>query len=327
MRVVHNANKGDDDCFDRLFSYFQSQFSQKIVEGVPIRKNVFLVKTAKQSWVLKGYQSINKLKLQEAFTATLRKEGFSKTYRFLVPPSGEPPFLNGLYFGCIEYIPPNQTGFSFRTQRNRQEGLTLLNSFHETTARFAARYQTLLSQADLYEKWIERFDIFCHHRPFLRRFIDHSLLSELVSWGNWSLEKMSSSHHLFTKEPKVILHGDVAHHNFLRAKNGELYLIDFDLIAIGPPVYDYLQYANRILFHLDWSLTNLWQHKQMKAYLSNKAFLSALAYPADIYREWNRLMREKSYTNERKVKQVIDLSLGQFFLRKKFVQQIQRLAE
>ncbi|WP_462412360.1 phosphotransferase [Neobacillus sp. Marseille-QA0830] len=327
MRAAHNANKGDDDYLNRLFSYFQSQFSLKILEGIPIRNHVFLVKTAKRSFIIKGYHSVNKLKLQEAFTATLKKEGFSKTYKFLSSQTGETLFFNGNYFGCMEYIPPHKTAFSFQSRRNRQEGLDLLETFHDTTSKFVSRYQTLLPQADLLGKWKERFDIFCHHRPFLRRFVDHSLLSEIIAWGDWSLKKMSDSHKAVLNEPKVILHGDVAHHNFLRARSGDLYLIDFDLISIGPPIYDYLQYANRILYHLDWSLPGLWQHKQMKAFHQDKAFLHALAYPADIFREWNRLMREKAYTNEHKLKQVIDLSVGQYYFRKRFVQQIQRLVD
>ncbi|WP_042459133.1 phosphotransferase [Neobacillus dielmonensis] len=327
MRAVHNTNKGDDDYLDRLFSYFQSQFSQQIVEGIPIRKNVFLVKTAKHSLILKGYHSVNKLKLQEAFTATLRKEGFSKTYRFLGAPSGEPLYFDGNYFGCIEYIPPNKTAFSFQSQKNRQEGSDLLNTYHDTTKKFVKRYQTLLPQADLLGKWMDRRGIFGNHLPFVRRFIDYSLLAEVVAWADWSLEKMNSSYRLLTKEPQVILHGDVAHHNFLRANSGKLYLIDFDLISIGPPSFDYLQYANRILYHMNWSLSRLSQHKQMKPYLQNKAFLAALAYPADIFREWNRLMRERSYMNEEKVKQVIDLSVGEFYARKKMVQQIKQVVD
>ena len=116
-----------------------------------------------------------------------------------------------------------------------------------------------------------------------------------------------------------VLHGDVAHHNFLRDSKGILHLIDFDLISIGPPSLDYLQYANRILPSLDWSFERLAQFSVYEKLVGEKAFLYALAFPADIFREWNRLIREGSYRDQNKYNQVMDLTIGQFYSRKKFI--------
>jgi len=329
MKAINTSvnKKGDDDYFNRLLSYFQSQFLEKIIQLEPIRKSVFLLKTAKNTYILKGYHSDSRLRLQEAFSATLKKEGFLETYLFLTPHVKEQLFFEGTYFGCIEYIAPNKTPFSFHTQKNRQEGLELLEKFHQTTASFETRYRTLLPNGKLMEKWTERHHIFSNHLPFLKYFMKEPFISEMISWADWSLAGMKKHQNFFRNEPNVILHGDVAHHNFVRDRNGRLHLIDFDLISIGPPSYDYLQYANRILPYSDWSFENIGSLKQLRKYLPKKAFLYALAYPADIFREWNRLIREKSYTDQVKLKQVMDLSISQFYTRKKFIDQLQEIVK
>jgi hypothetical protein len=325
LMKVMIKNNGDDAYFDRLLSYFQSQFFEKIIRMVPIRNAVFFVKTEKNTYIVKGYHTNSKLRLQEAFTATLRKEGFLKTYLFLSPPVKEQLLFEGTYFGCIEYIVPNKTVFSYYLQKDREEGLNLLEQFHHVTATFEVRYRTLLQKAHLVEKWKERSNAFSNNLPTLGYFINEPLLSEMVSWANWSLAGMEKYRSFYCHEPFVILHGDVAHHNFLRDSVGNLHLIDFDLISIGPKSFDYLQYANRILPFIDWSFDQLESFPQIQRFLHEKAFLYALAYPADIFREWNRMIREKSYTDNGKLKQVMDLTMGQFIVRRQFIDHLKRM--
>ncbi|NRD75972.1 phosphotransferase [Bacillus sp. BRMEA1] len=313
---------GDDAYFDRLFSYFRSQFTEEIIDLVPIKKSVILLETKEHTYIMKGYPTIKRLKLQEAFTATLRKEGFSKTYVFFSPPAKEQLYFEGRYFGCMEYIEPHKSIFTFQSQKNRQEGLDLLEHFHQATASFEQRYRTLLPHGDLMGKWQERFHGFSNNLPILGYFMKEPFISEIVEWASWSLSGLNLNQFPSPSEPSVILHGDVAHHNFLLDKDGRLCLIDFDLINIGPAMFDYLQYANRILPYIDWSFEKLTSLKQLQKYKNNKAFLYALAYPADIFREWNRTIREKTYTNQSIFKQVMNLSIGQFYSRKKFIDQL-----
>ncbi|MEH7306485.1 phosphotransferase [Neobacillus drentensis] len=329
MRVYNTRNQqnGDDDYFDRLLSYFQTQFYERIIKMVPIRKSVIYLRTEKNTYVIKGYHTNSRLRLQEAFTTTLKKEGFTKTYLFLTPSVREQLFFEGTYFGSMEYIPPNKSVFSFHSHKSRQEGIELLEQFHQTTASFEARYRTLLPKGHLIEKWTERLNVFSNNLPQLGYFINEPYIADMLSWANWSLEGMETNRSFFQKEPTLILHGDVAHHNFLRDREGQLNLIDFDLISIGPASFDYLQYSNRILPYIDWSFERLSSLKQINKYLQEAAFLYALAYPADIFREWNRMIREKSYTDHIKYKQVMDLNTSQFYARKKFIKHLQKLLD
>ncbi len=320
-------NHGGDDYSNRLLSYLDSQFTEKIIRIAKIRDYVYIVETVKNKYVVKGYSSHNKLRLQETFTATLKKEGFLKTYSFVHHLSKDPLLFKGKYFGCIEYLPPDRKSFTFSSHRNRFEGMSVLKEFHQITASIVSRYQTLLPFNDIQAKWKERLELFQQNSSLLQSFFKEKYLQEMVQWGDWALKGMKEYADSFFKEPYVVLHGDVAHHNFLRDKRGRLNLIDFDLISIGPPSLDYLQYANRILPFFDWSLEELYRYPSMETGLKQTAFLYALAYPADIFREWNRVIREKSYLNPAQFQQVIELTLGQFYLRRKMVETLKRIVK
>jgi thiamine kinase-like enzyme len=319
--------KGDDDYFIRLLSYLSSQFKEKIIEMVPYRKSVIFIRTDKNTYMLKGFHTNKRLRLQEAFTETLRKEGFLKTYLFVHPQINDPLFFEGTYFGCLEYITPNKIPFSFKSQKNRQEGLELLEQYHLVTSSFESRYRTLIPKGVIIEKWRDRGLVFSSNTTTLKYFINDQILAELMDWANWSLSGMEKDRSLFINEPYCILHGDVAHHNFLRDSKGILHLIDFDLISIGPASLDYLQYANRILPSLDWSFEKLSRYSQYEKLLNEKAFLYALAFPADIFREWNRLIREGSYRDQNKYNQIMDLTIGQYYPRKKFIDTLKMMTK
>lgn len=322
MKAMTFNNRGGDDYFDRLLCFLDGQFNKKITKMVQLRDTVFLVKTKKETYVVKAYSSNRKLTLQEAFTATLRKEGFTKSYLYLDHSKQSPPIFEGKFFGCMEYLEPSEKTFNYRSYKNQSEGLDLLKEFHMVTSSIVSRYSTLVPKIDIEEKWIERFDKFKKNIPVIRYFLKEPFINEMLDWANWSLSGMKEDQELFLAEPHVILHGDVAHHNFLRTSSGELKLIDFDLICIGPECIDLLQYANRILPHISWSYDFLGKHKQIEKYLDKKTFLYALAFPADIFREWNRHLREKSVSNPQNYKQVIELTLEQFYLRRQFVKKL-----
>src|SRR5690606_14014221 len=126
-------------------------------------------------------------------------------------------------------------------------------------------------------------------------FVQKEIINELLAWADWSLRGIEEEAWLFQSGRQVILHGDVAHHNFLRAKDQSLYLLDFDLVAIGSPHSDYLQYANRILPFMNWSFEELKEYPIFKYSLEEIGFLHALAYPTDIFREWISVIRIRSY--------------------------------
>lgn len=312
---------GDDLFLNRLYSYLEKHLSCQIVQITPLRYHVFKIETLSSTFILKGFSSNHRLKLQQQFTDQLLEEGFKYTYSFLDAKHKPPLFFENIYYGCIEYIQPSKDDFTFFQQKDREEGSILLEQFHLITAKFATEYNKKLRRYNLLDRWRKGRAKFLSNLSVVKFFIHKDIIEEILKWADSSLKNLENQ----TKSlhsSNVILHGDVAHHNFLRAASGELFLIDFDLISIGEERFDYLQYANRILPFLDWSIDELIKLEKFSPFLHDKEFLYALVFPTDIFREWNQLISRRQYQNPRKVRQVLDLTIGQRFERQNFVNEI-----
>lgn len=316
-----DKKRGDEGENIRLLSTFQKQFPYRINDIYPIRNQVYKIKTNNGLFILKGYSSYNRLKLQETFTASLQKEGFHKTYTFL-DINGEPIVYQKHYYGCLPFIEPHHRSFSFQNDQERHEGLALLDEFHRVTEQSVKRYQTLIPEFNIQKKWTERCNEFLQNVNTVAKYIPRKIILEWTNWAKWSLEGIFKHSTILEKETPVILHGDVAHHNFLRRKDGKLFIIDFDLISIGSRNMDLLQYANRILPFINWDINDMSRYKSLNGLLSNSFYLYALVYPTDLFREWNRLIREDAYQNPYKLQMVKEQSLLKFNFRQRYNNEI-----
>jgi hypothetical protein len=322
-----NNSSGDDLVLNRLFSYLQEELVIPIESIRPIRKNVYLIQSSNQKVVLKGFQQLGKLQIQKAFTSSLSQEGFKYTYNFQNLETELPLYLDGTFYGCLEYIPLSSRPFSFESEEERKEGLFLLDEFHQTTRKLSGRYRTVLKEYNPLLKWRERAARFINNLSIIKFFVQKEILNEIMEWADFSLKGMELEQGFLKDHDEAILHGDLAHHNFIRGLDNQLYIIDFDLISIGNPVCDYLQYCNRILPNLEWSLQDLIKYEHIQPYLQEPGFLYALLFPTDIFREWNRLVRNRQYMNAFQVRQVLDLTIRQFFIRQSFVKEVKLLLE
>lgn len=322
-----NNLSGDDLVLNRLFSYLQDELVISVETIQPIRKNVYLLQSSDQMAVIKGFHQLGKLQIQKAFTSSLRQEGFKYTYNFQNLESEPPLYLDGTFYGCLEYIPLSSSPFSFESESERKEGLCLLSEFHQTTRKLSGRYRTVLNEYNLLLKWRERAARFINNLSIVKFFLQKEILNEIMEWADFSLKGIEQEKGFLMDYDEVILHGDLAHHNFIRGLDNQLYIIDFDLITIGNPVCDYLQYCNRILPNLEWSFEALFKYEQIKPYLQDRGFLYALLFPTDLFREWNRLIRNRQYMNSAQVRQVLDLTVRQFYNRQSFVEEVKLTLE
>ncbi|MFJ8264588.1 phosphotransferase [Peribacillus asahii] len=238
--------------------------------------------------ILKGFTSREKWYRQQVFTSLLKQKGFDRTYSMYSEP--EPFQLDGMWYSFIEFLPPSANKFNFANESNRKEGAQLLEAFHNSADQISLPSVPVYNQLN---KWRDRLALFRQNVPYIREHIPESILKEWIAWAEWSLKGLETYQKEINQETNTIIHGDCAHHNFLRKEDGTLALIDFDLIAKAPRMIDYLQYANRILPHLDNPSKDIWKYQQIAAYKKNPAFLYALAYPSDIFREWNLLFKTR----------------------------------
>ncbi|WP_409301913.1 phosphotransferase [Peribacillus sp. SCS-155] len=285
--MKYNNNNGDSDFFGCLLTYFKAN-RLELKDINKIRNEVYLLSLQDGTkFIIKGFPDQHKWAVQRKLSALLERSRFSNSYKFIT--TLDPFKYNRILYSFIEYIPPHEKRFDFDTMNNRREGMELLSRFHEHSAVFVPNFNDKLPRFQLLRKWSERFYLFLHNLPIIRRFVAIDILDQWIWWANWSLRGVFANLQYETLERQVIIHGDVAHHNFLRSKDGNLYLIDFDLIAIAPPMFDYLQYANRLLPVIA-SHEEIWAYPQLAAYRYNQLFLYGLAFPTDIFREWNRVI-------------------------------------
>ncbi|WP_071395892.1 phosphotransferase [Bacillus tuaregi] len=316
--------RGDDGFHNRLLSYLKQHLPFQILSLTPLRKNVYIVSLKDGfQFVLKGYSSLRRLKIQEVFTQSLKKAGFDYSYSFYSLPNEHRLFFESQYFGFLEYLRRGENTFYYDSMDHCQEGLTLLQSFHIASEKLVDSYRTILPAFHLIDKWEERLQQFQANAHVLSSFLQKEVIEGLIYWAEWSLTGLRQEKESLYSFPNVILHGDVAHHNFFRISTGELYLIDFDLISTGPSIADYLQYSNRILPFLSWSIKELSSFQLLQSYFQHPVFLYALAFPTDIFREWNRLVKEHTYNDVRKVRSVMELTLGQLDERLAFYKQLE----
>ena len=81
---------------------------------------------------------------------------------------------------------------------------------------------------------------------------------------------------------------------------------------------------NRILPVFNWEIETLLNYKQFRAYLDKKFFLFALAFPTDLFREWNRLVRERKYHDPHYVRPLMEFTMEQMERRRGFIHQLNR---
>jgi len=285
-----------------------------------IRDNVFIVHANASKFLLKGFSSAKKLNSQKKLTMLLHANDFSRTYRFIE--ELEPFVYDEDVFAWIEFLPSYRKKFSFSSQTSRQEGLLLLEDFHETTRKF---YKSIpVKRFDQLDKWKERFEEFEENVGVVKKYVSRDVIQTWLKWGKRSLKGLQRYENDLYKEPPCVVHGDVAHHNFFYKNDGTLYLIDFDLISISPPLIDYLQYCNRIMPNVSGT-SELWSYDQLKKYKNNQAFLYALLFPTDIFREWNRLIRENDFHNNRYLHSVWSLTVEEMPKRIRIYKEISEL--
>lgn len=277
--------QGDSVFHTRLLSYLNRQ--PKNIHH--LQSNVYLITFKKDHpIVLKGFDSFEKWDRQRELTSLLQQKGFDQTYQ--IHQKLMPFQFKGKWYGSMDHITPSKKKFRFSNHKDRLQGIRLLEKFHDVSENLAIE-APIFNQL---KKWKERLLLFKRNMSYTRQYVSEEIINDWMKWGEWSLEGFEKNHAKWKKEKTVIIHGDCAHHNFLRREDGSLALIDFDLMAKAPRCIDYLQYANRISNHIDDPATKIWQVPQLEKYQTDRAFLYALAFPTDIFREWNRNNKSSS---------------------------------
>lgn len=296
-----------DDIQYRLFPLLEAEYGVCVKHMTIIKPHVWIIDSDRGNWILKKYPSFFEASRQQMFIRLLKKA------QFQAAPSIEGMVLfQSAYWTLQTYIPSSRT-FTFADEEDRNAGILLLKEYHSCSPQLLHHpfLTTMIPRYPLYEKWKQRYQLFLYYLPAMKRIMVNEELSFMLQCAQYFFEQFPKFFHSFTLEENAVIHGDVASHNFLRTEQGTTYLIDYDLIAVAPPSIDYLQYANRILPHVQWSLAYLERWAAFQSLLAKPWFLVALLFPADFMRECRFLVRRNK-----------PFSLPDFERRKQFVQKI-----
>jgi hypothetical protein len=312
VAIVNNKEKRDDE-HHRLFLLVKAEYGLCVKDVMMLKPYVWMIDTDEGKWVLKGYPTFFEAARQLMFISSLKQAGFqaAPSVKTTMLRSGIVYFQKA-YWMLQAYIPHIKT-LAFTDDQDRADGLALLREYHSFSQQVLRSpfFTMAIPRYHLYEKWRQRYVFFLSHLSLMKRIIPKNELSFILQCADYCLRHFPRFAHSLATEGITIIHGDVASHNFLRTEQGNVYLIDYDLIAIAPPSIDYLQYASRILPHMQWSLARLEQIPLFQSLLEKPWFLHALIFPADVMRECRFLLRT-----------LTPFTIPHFEHRKQFVQKI-----
>ncbi|MGE7622845.1 phosphotransferase [Viridibacillus sp. NPDC096237] len=176
----------------------------------------------------------------------------------------------------------NVRSVKFNRIEERKKTLELLYKLHATNSDINwSEFGVFLPQYDLQLKWHDRLLKFKAKKEQIAHFLGVSAVDQLIIYAEQALKSMQP----VKNKKTTILHGDVVHHNFLMTEKGKVYLIDFDLAAIGHAEDEIIMWMHRVLPHVDYNLPKLLEEQPLLQGFPKEQLL-AIRYPNELLREW-----------------------------------------
>jgi hypothetical protein len=310
--------RGDDYTY-RLLSFLKHKLHDYSASLTKLKEGKWVLYSNGMKWFVKKFPSQNRFIMQETLIKTLLQKNFPHVLPFHPIHQREILIFEGHPIGLTMWLETSEP-INYSNTQDRMDVLSVLKRFHAFTGKIQGKWLEELPKYKWMKKWKKRLSLFENNLPLLQPFIQPYYLYTYLQWGKRAVEQLEKLDH--SEMPFCITHGDVAHHNFLRGKNNNVYLIDFDLIALSSPLMDDLQFCNRILPFIDWSLNDLKQLGAYQKYHNQLAFYMGLLYPTDVFRELNRFIREDYQYKQRAWNYLIDLTIHQFPQRMQFSQEL-----
>ncbi|MFY0543427.1 phosphotransferase [Brevibacillus sp. H7] len=228
------------------------------IHGVKPRRNVFLVKTDRGNWIVKGYKQLEKAEWVTQLAQALQEKGFTHTVHYLSDSSGEKIFpYNDRYFTVMKAIDGRESNNA--SLYDVKKAATTLARFHAAAKDFPAPSVTYEGKPALLDKWETRMEQFeriiwdVEQRGPQNRLeqIILQMAEEIKQDGREVLQsayKLPLLPEMFASiETGTLAHRDVASHNFLVTERGSCYLIDLDTVGHDMQLVDLVQFMGRML--------------------------------------------------------------------------------
>ncbi len=276
----------DDFNRNRLFFRLTHETELQIQSYSKIKQNLFKIHTDEGIYILKGYHEYGNLDSIIQFSCLLHKNGFRRGAMYQEFSDGRYVLEEQGLFWVLTYFIPSSRRFTYLKEEDRVDGLLALREFHHYSKQLIPELTCDIPSETTVQKWGNRLELFEQYAPFLEKWFNPGVISEILYYSHFSLDALSAN---FTDSEDVVLHGDIASHNLIRSTDNIVYLIDYDLLSVGNAEWDYVQYASRILPFLKWNRTRFKMHSFLEEnFKDHPWFWVALSFPMDILREGNR---------------------------------------
>ncbi|MFP7734552.1 phosphotransferase [Priestia aryabhattai] len=279
MRIDYYTR--DDFNLNRLFLYLKKKGIQ--VETYRMKKpHVIIADTNKGKKVIKAYRDKSKIEHVYHFLSQIQQE---YAVNFETYPEGELYIKDRhLYWAMLPFVKQVKE-ITYESFQDREAVLQALTRYHRDVQKKKMAVYTKLPKYDLILKWKKRLSSFQEASPIFREFNQFHVYEDIVTWGERALVLMERFRD--SRLNYSIIHGDVASHNFLKTNHLGIVMIDFDLSAKAPALYDYIQLVQRFLPYVQWSMKELLQHPKIKELSKQRFFLASLLFPSMLMRNWN----------------------------------------
>ncbi|MFG6148389.1 phosphotransferase [Halobacillus sp. B23F22_1] len=280
--MTPNLNKGDSYT-DRLFKWLGNRKDLHVKKMVEIKPKIYKIWVGDRCYLLKGYRRSNILLQQIDFFQNWNhaSELAARPSKF---PTGEKSVSKlGCEWGLFEWIEGRHADFN--EKEDRLKVYSCLRKFHRTSEGIE---MMSIPRDPLYIKWERRLEQFKTTQEIFISYNKKTFFEEVYT----TTERLLYAFSLFqwgemerdAWEKHQWLHGDVAHHNFIVDTSNRVKMIDFDLLHVGPKVYDEIQLAHRFLPFLEDKKTSFFKLFHQVEF--PQIWLSGILVPADLIREW-----------------------------------------
>ncbi|RYG74811.1 hypothetical protein EU245_01110 [Lentibacillus lipolyticus] len=289
---VNRVNKEDEMMTNRLASFLSEEGMIKLHHLERMQNHVFYVRTAdRKEFALKRHTSEKRVLQQWNFleksssTVAVPFERFPNQKLYL--------YADGHYWTLSPYITGRKLNYKYHI--DRKVALNTLQLFHNETKGIQI-HQGIVAET-LFSRWHRRLQKFEQTESLFTKYGYGALFKTMMQTATNNLHQLSLFSvwrhlHWTAKQSGQWVHGDVASHNFIQHSD-RTYMIDFDLLACAPHLYDYIQLGQRFLPYLEWNLSRLISFNMVKEE-HVKPWLCAISVPSDAMREWLHYLSGRS---------------------------------
>lgn len=269
------------------------------VTGIKGFKQLWLVNSRENSFIVKPYKSIKMINSLYALNTCMIKKGFAN-FPLIQLNRNKLPFIqfSEQFYVVISYIDGDTA--NFKKHEDIKKVINVLANFHHSGA-FFREHLNLNYYSPIYYRLENRLNTFRGlFKSLLIKKTRTSLDEKIIKVGKdiipYSVEALSqinreeiNNAYQEAYENKFVAHRDVASHNFIVNKRG--WLIDFDIAGIEPQFFDLWQLLNRIMLEVDWNIDQFqmieetyYQNKRLRDY-ERRLIRQLSLFPNDIIRE------------------------------------------